>query len=108
MVFVNGPIDQLCQRADAEAYQRGYEQGKKDALLQKENLQVSTVIGYESGYEDGAKAEREKAREEFKWMKPVCFGRHEAICDTRCAWAVRERCIESLRATPSKQGRDPE
>lgn len=44
--------------------------------------------------------ERERLLGEFKWMKPICFGNHEAICDTRCAWAVRERCIESQRSQP--------
>ena len=35
---------------------------------------------------------------EFKWMKPACFGRHDASCDTRCAWVVRKRCVDSLRS----------
>jgi hypothetical protein len=43
------------------------------------------------------KAEREQVLEEFKWMKPQCFGNHDACCDTKCAWVVRKRCIESLR-----------
>jgi len=44
------------------------------------------------------KAERERVLDEFKWMKPACFGRHDASCDTRCAWVVRKRCVDSLRS----------
>ena len=55
-----------------------------------------------------AKAAREQVLDEFKWMKPMCFGKHEAICDARCAWAVRERCYKSLRSQqqehPSTKG----
>jgi hypothetical protein len=40
---------------------------------------------------------REQIMDEFKWMKPLCFGTHEPLCDTRCAWVVRKRCIESVR-----------
>jgi hypothetical protein len=39
----------------------------------------------------------EELKKEFTWMRPMCFGRHEAICDTRCSWVVRKRCAESLR-----------
>jgi hypothetical protein len=42
-------------------------------------------------------AENKRVLDEFKWMKPLCFGRHEALCDTRCAWVVRSRCCQSLR-----------
>jgi len=44
-----------------------------------------------------AKKERERVLDEFNWMKPMCFGRHEAVCDTRCAWVVRQRCVQSTR-----------
>ena len=46
------------------------------------------------------KKERERLLDEFKWMRPMCFGRHDATCDTRCAWVVRKRCIDSLRSEP--------
>lgn len=62
-------IDDCEERIQKEAYQRGYEQGKKDALLQKENLQISTVIGYESGHEEGAKAEREWVLESLDGLR---------------------------------------
>jgi hypothetical protein len=51
----------------------------------------------ESEYERGIVQSREKMMDEFKWMRPICFGKHDAICDTRCAWVVRQRCIESDR-----------
>ena len=44
------------------------------------------------------KSEMERVLDEFKWMRPMCFGRHDATCDTRCAWVVRKQCIESLRS----------
>lgn len=51
-------------------------------------------------YVEQAKAEeRELLLSEFKWMRPICFGQREAICDTRCSWAVRERCIQSRSTT---------
>lgn len=36
-------------------------------------------------------------RESLDWMKPLCFGKHEAICDSRCKWEIRKRCIASIR-----------
>jgi len=47
---------------------------------------------------------REDVLAEFKWMKPMCFGKHEAICDTRCAWAVRERCSHPQHSEPEQGG----
>ena len=49
------------------------------------------------------KAERERIFSEL-WILPLCFGKHEAICDTRCPWGIRKRCIESLRCTPTPPG----
>ena len=85
MVFVNGPIDQLCQRADAEAYQRGYE--------------------------EGAKAERDRI---YKRLESIAYQDFESGSkipvvdwpDIDCLFA--ELKDEPLRATPSKQERDHE
>jgi len=50
------------------------------------------------------KAEREQVLDEFKWMKPQCFGNHDACCDTKCAWVVRKRCVQSLRGSAEQGG----
>ncbi len=80
-------INELIERANSEAFRRGYEKGKQDALLQKDNLNVSTIVGYEFGYEvgkrdgikEGAKEERERIitelREAFSHVRADdCFG----------------------------------
>ena len=47
--------------------------------------------------DEAARKAREDVLYEFKWVRPMCFGSHEAICDTRCAWLIRKRCVKSLR-----------
>ncbi len=32
-----------------------------------------------------------------EWIRPLCFGRHEAACDTRCPWGIRKRCVAVRR-----------
>lgn len=49
---------------DATIRREAYEQGKRDALLEKDNLQVSTVVGFEAGYDQGAREERERVLDE--------------------------------------------
>ena len=45
---------------DATIRREAYEQGKRDALLEKDNLHVSTLVGYDEGYKVGAREERER------------------------------------------------
>jgi len=56
--------------------------------------------GFNDGQAEGMEAKMATALGEFNWMKPMCFGRHDAICDTRCAWVVRKRCIQLKRGEP--------
>jgi len=72
-------------------------------------IQEAKTEAYESGFGDGyhagkadehrtaTLAAKEELKKEFTWMRPICFGKHEAICDTRCAWVVRQHCVNSLR-----------
>jgi hypothetical protein len=48
-------------------------------------------------------AENKRVLDEFTWMRPLCFGKHEAICDTRCAWVVRQHCVNSLRQQQERE-----
>ena len=64
MSAIGNLIDDSRSEAYDNGFKAGYEQGKRDALLEKENLQVSTVVGYEAGYEQGAKEERERVLDE--------------------------------------------
>ena len=64
-------------------------------------LEESYKNGFNDGQAEGLEAKMETAAlDVFNWMKPLCFGRHEATCDTRCAWSVRKRCVKSLRSEP--------
>lgn len=48
---------------DSSIRREAYEQGKRDALLEKDNIQVSTLVGYDTGYDRGAREERERVLE---------------------------------------------
>ena len=71
-----------------KAYRNGFNDGQAEGMVWMTPEEEEKRI---------RKAERERVLDEFNWMKPMCFGRHEAVCDTRCAWVVRQRCIKLQR-----------
>lgn len=113
---------------DAAMRAEGYEQGKKDALLERDNLNVSTIVGFEAGYSEGMKAKQAQHEQELRdavegarkeererVLDEIDLDHILALCDdiikvqdSQSKWGFNalliRRKIESLRSTTGTPG----